>query len=86
MTYILLRDGCHSQRLPFDRIQRADKLGEIDLKENPTAPGLRARNEAALGARPHFFRMHMQKRGRFMQVQGFEVTTAHADGPGASAI
>jgi hypothetical protein len=86
MTYILLRDGCHSQRLPFDRIQRADKLSEIDLKEYPAAPGLRPRNEAALGTRPHFFRMHMQKRRRFMQVQGFEVTTAHADGPGASAL
>jgi hypothetical protein len=55
--------------LPFKRIQRANKLGEIDLEENPAPAGLRARDEPALRSRAHFFRVHVEKCGGFVEVE-----------------
>jgi hypothetical protein len=75
MTYILLRDRCHSQRLPSHRIQRAQELGEIDIEENPAAAGLRARNESALRPRPNLFRVHVQECGGFMEVERFHIAS-----------
>jgi hypothetical protein len=71
MTYILLRDICHSQRLPFDRIQRADKLGEIELEEDPAPAGLRPGDEAAFRAHADFFGMHMEECGGLVEIERF---------------
>jgi len=57
------------QRLPSDRISRAQELGEIWLEEHPAAPGLRARNETALGARAQFFRVHAQERSSLSEIE-----------------
>jgi hypothetical protein len=55
--------------LPFERIQRADKLGEIDFQENPAPSGLGTRNQATFGARTNFFGVHVQKCGGFVQIE-----------------
>jgi hypothetical protein len=57
------------QRLPPDRIQRADKTGEIDLEEHPAPARLRARDYPALGARTDLLGVHMQEGGRLLEVQ-----------------
>ena len=57
------------QRLPSHRIQRAHELDEVDLQEYPSPAGLRSRNEAALGARANFFRVHVQEGGGFIEAR-----------------
>jgi hypothetical protein len=57
------------QRLPPNRIQRADKAGEIDLEEDPTPARLRARDDPALGARADLLGMHVQEGRGLLEVQ-----------------
>jgi hypothetical protein len=57
--------------LPFHRIQRAHKLGEIDLEKNPAPTGLGSRNETALGASADLFGMHMKERGGLSKIESF---------------
>ena len=57
------------QRLPPNRIQRADKAGEIDLEEHPAAARLGTRNEPALGARANLLGVHVQEGGGALEVQ-----------------
>jgi hypothetical protein len=69
MTYILLGDRCHSQRLPSHRIQRAHELGEIDFEKNPASACLGSRNETTLGACSEFFRVHVEKSSGFDEIE-----------------
>jgi hypothetical protein len=57
--------------LPFERIQRADKLGEIDFQENPAPASLGPGDESAFRPRADFLGMHMEKCGGFVQVERF---------------
>ena len=57
------------QRLPPNRIQRADKAGEIDLEEYPAPARLRARDDPALGARADLLGVHVQEGRSFLEVQ-----------------
>ena len=57
------------QRLPPNRIQRADKAGEIDLQEHPTPARLCTGDDPALGARANLFGVHVQEGRRFLKVQ-----------------
>ena len=57
------------QRLPPNRIQRADKAGEIDLQEYPAPARLCARDDSALGARANLLGVHVQEGRRFLEVQ-----------------
>ena len=57
------------QRLPPNRIQRADKTGEIDLEEHPAPARLRARDDPALGARADLLGMHVQEGRGFLEIQ-----------------
>jgi hypothetical protein len=63
--------------LPFERIQRADKLGEIDLEENPASASLRARDETALRPRTDFFGVHVEEGRGFVEIE-----RSHMVGPG----
>jgi len=54
--------------LPPNRIQRADKAGEIDLKEHPTPARLCARDDPALRARADLLGMHVQEGRGFLEV------------------
>jgi hypothetical protein len=56
--------------LPPHRIQRAYELSEISLEEYPAPASLSARDEAALCARANFLRMHVQKGGSFVEIEG----------------
>jgi hypothetical protein len=56
--------------LPPHRIQRAHKVGEIGLEENPAAARLCSGDEAALCAGANFFWMHVQKGGGFVEIEG----------------
>ena len=58
------------QRLPPHRIQRAYELSEISLEEYPAPASLRSRDQAALCARADFLRMHVQKGGGFVEIEG----------------
>ena len=49
------------QRLPPIRIQRAHELSEIGVEEDPAPTCLGAWNEAALGPRTDFLRVHVQE-------------------------
>ena len=57
------------QRLPPNRIQRADKAGEIDLEEHPPTARLRARDDPALGARADLLGMHVQEGRGLLEVK-----------------
>jgi hypothetical protein len=57
------------QRLPPDRIQRADKAGEIDLEEHPAPARLRARDDPALGAHADLLGVHVQEGSGLLEVQ-----------------
>ena len=57
------------QRLPPNRIQRADKAGEIDLQEHPTPARLCTGDDPALGARANFLGVHVQEGRGFHEVQ-----------------
>lgn len=58
------------QRLPSDRIQRADEAREIDLEVHPAPTGLRSRDEAAFGARADLLGVHVEEGGGFLEGQG----------------
>ena len=81
------------QRLPSQRIQRAQEVSEIGFEEHPAAAGLGSRNEPALGPGADFLGMHAQKRSRLVEIErsfseylraGHErwASTAHGPGPG----
>jgi hypothetical protein len=57
------------QRLPPNRIQRADKAGEIDFEENPPPTRLRPRDDPALCARADLLGVHVQEGRGFFEVQ-----------------
>ena len=57
------------QRLPPNKIQRADKAGEIDLQEHPPPPRLRARDDPALGASADLLGVHVQEGRCLLEVQ-----------------
>lgn len=57
------------QRLPPDRIQRANKAGEIDLEEHPAPARLCARDQPALGTRADLLGVHVQESRGFLEVQ-----------------
>lgn len=57
------------QRLPPDRIQRANKAGEIDLEEYPATARLRAWDQPALGSRPDLLRVHVEEGRGFLEIQ-----------------
>lgn len=57
------------QRLPPDRIQGADKTGEIDLEKHPAPSRLCTRDDPALGARADFLRVHVQEGRGLLEVQ-----------------
>jgi hypothetical protein len=57
------------QRLPPNRIQRADKAGEIDLEEYPPPACLGARDDPALRARANLLGVHVQEGRGFLEVQ-----------------
>lgn len=55
------------QRLPPHRIQRAHEVGEIALEKDPALARLGPGDEATLGPRANFLRMHVQERSRFVE-------------------
>jgi len=55
--------------LPPDRIQRADKTGEIDFEEHPASARLRARDDPALGARADLLGVHVQEGRGLLEFQ-----------------
>jgi hypothetical protein len=55
--------------LPPDRIQRADKAGEIDLQEHPAPARFGARDDPSLGARADLLGVHMKEGRGFLEVQ-----------------
>lgn len=57
------------QRLPPDRIQRANEAGEIDLEEYPAPARLRAGDQPALGARADLLGVHVQEGRSLLEVQ-----------------
>jgi hypothetical protein len=57
------------QRLPPNRIQRADKAGEIDLEKHPAPARLGTRDDPALCARANFLGVHVQEGCGFLEVQ-----------------
>jgi hypothetical protein len=59
------------QRLPPHRIQRAYELSEIGLEEDPATTGLGSRDEATLRPPTDLFRVHVEKRGGFVEIEGF---------------
>jgi len=59
------------QRLPFHRIQRAQKVGEIVLEKNPGAAWLGAGDKAAFGSSADFLRVHAQEGGRLVEIERF---------------
>lgn len=83
------------QRLPPQRIQRAQEVGEISFEENPAPTGLGSRNEAALGPGADFLGVHAQKRGRLVEIErsfseylraGHEQWASTARGPGPGLV
>lgn len=60
------------QRLPFHRIQRAHEVGEIGVEEDPEPTGLGPGDEAALGSRANFLRVHVQEGGGFIGRRSHE--------------
>ncbi|HZT01910.1 MAG TPA: hypothetical protein VFA39_06575 [Steroidobacteraceae bacterium] len=59
------------QRLPFHRIQRAQKVGEIVLEKNPGATGLGSGDEATFGSSADFLGVHAQEGGRLIEIECF---------------
>ena len=57
------------QRLPSHRIQRAHEVGEIALEEDPAPTRLGPGDEATLGPRANFLRVHVQEGGGFIKRQ-----------------
>jgi hypothetical protein len=53
--------------LPPHRIQRAHELGEIALEEDPPLAGLGPGDEAPLGSRADFLRVHVKEGGGFIE-------------------
>lgn len=57
------------QRLPPDRIQRAQEPGEVELEEDPAPAGFCTGDDPALGARADLLRVHVQEGRGFLQIQ-----------------
>jgi hypothetical protein len=46
-------------------------LGQIDIEKNPAPPGFGAGDDSAFGAGTQHFRIHTQKLGCFLKIEGF---------------
>src|ERR1039457_1122473 len=68
VTYMFL-SRCHLQRLPRISIVPAHIFGKVVINKNPCFTGLRAWQQAQLGAAAHFLRMHVEKCGSLCQVE-----------------
>jgi hypothetical protein len=57
------------QRLPPHRIQRAHEVGEIALEKDPAPTRLGPGDEASLGPRANFLRVHVQECSRLIESE-----------------
>jgi hypothetical protein len=62
--------------LPLRRVLAPKELGKIVVDEHPPPPRFASRDQAALGAATHLFRVHLQKAGGLIEGEGVHTASA----------